>query len=60
MNRTYLIMIAAGLFSLILLLATPGIKKDDPIWMKLGNIAVIISIAIGFLGLVLLIKDLFS
>ncbi len=60
MNKTYLIMIAIGLFSLILFLATPGMKKGDLMWMKLGNIAVIISIAIGFLGLVLLIKDLFS
>jgi len=60
MNRTYLIMIAAGLFSLILLLATPGIKKDDPIWMKFGNVAVIISIIIGLLGFILLFIDIIS
>ncbi len=60
MNKTYLIAIAIGLFSLISMLVTPRIESNDPTWMKLGNIARIISIAIGVIGLVLLVKDILS
>lgn len=58
MDKTHLIMIAFGLVSAILYFATPNTKKNDPNWMKLGSVAIYISIIIGIIGLFLLIRDL--
>jgi formate-dependent nitrite reductase membrane component NrfD len=60
MNKTYLIMIACGLISLIILLATSGKKENEPMWMKLQWSSLILGILIGIYGLVFLIKELFS
>ena len=60
MYKTYLIFIACGIISLTILLATSGNKENEPMWMKLGWISLILGILIGIYGLVFLIKELFS
>ncbi len=59
MYKTYLVFIACGIISLIILLATSSNKENEPMWMKLGWISLILGVLIGIYGLVFLIKELF-
>ncbi len=59
MNKDYLYFIIVGIVGLILLNMSSNKKSEEPIEIRFQFIAVYIMILLGFIGLLLLIIDLF-
>ncbi|GEM_PF-2806864 len=58
MDKTNLFIIAIGIIALIILMLSPKIKSDEPLWIKIGNIALYILVLMSILALFRLIIDI--